>query len=51
MLTVEGVINRQMEDVHILWKYQREEFKSEKSSSEGHLLFLQLNSLARILRV
>jgi len=51
MLTVEGNIHRLMVDVHKLWKCQREQFKGEKSSLEGHLLLLQLNSLPRILRV
>jgi len=51
MLTAEGNINRLMEDVHKLWECQREQFKREKSLSEGHLLLLQLNSLPCILRV
>jgi len=51
MLTVEGIINELMEDVHKLWKSQSEQFKLQESSSEGHLLLLQLNSLPRILRV
>jgi len=40
-----------MVDEHKLWKSQCEQFKGENSSSEGHLLLLQLNSLPRILRV
>jgi len=51
MLTVEGIINRLMEDVHNLWKIQSEQFKMEKSSSEGHLLLLLLNFLFPILSV
>jgi len=51
MLTVEGIINRLMEDVHKLWKCQSEQFKLEETSSEGHLLLLQLNSLPCILLV
>jgi hypothetical protein len=51
MLTVEGIINKLVDDVHKLWKYKSEQFKMEKYLSEGHLLFLQLNSLPRILRV
>jgi hypothetical protein len=51
MLTVEGILNRLVEDVHKLWICQREQFKWEKSPSEGHVLLLQLNTLPRTLRV
>jgi hypothetical protein len=47
-LTLEGIINKLEEDVHYLWKSQREQFKS---SLKAHLLLLQLNSSLRILRV
>ena len=51
MFTLEGVINKLVEDVQKFWKCQSEQFEMEKSSSEGHLLLLQLNTLPRILRV
>jgi len=51
ILTVEGIINKLMVDVHKLWECQSEQFEREKSLSEGHLLLLQLHSLPRILRV
>jgi hypothetical protein len=44
MFTLEDIINKLEEDVNKLWKSQSEQFKMEKSSSEGHLLLLQLNS-------
>jgi len=51
MFTLEGIVNRLEDDVHKLWKCQREQFKSEKTSSEGHLLLLHLNTAHRIVRV
>ena len=51
MFTLEDIINKLGEDVDKLWKCQSEQFNSEKSSSEGHLLLLQLNTSHRILRV
>jgi len=51
MLTFQVIINKLVDDVHKLWKCQSEQFDMEKSSSEGHLLLLQLNSLPRTLRV
>jgi len=51
MFTLEDIMNRLVHDVHKLWKYQRVQFKSEKSLSEGHLLLLQLNSLHHVLHV
>jgi hypothetical protein len=51
LFTLEGIMNKLVYDVHKLWKYQRVQFKSENSSSEGHLLLLQLNLLQRDLRV
>jgi hypothetical protein len=44
-------MNKLVEDVQSMWKRQSEQFKVEKTSSEGHLLLLQLNSLHRALRV
>jgi len=41
MFTVEGIINKLVEDVCKLWKCQSEQFKWEKSLLEGHLLLLQ----------
>jgi len=51
MFTLEDIINNLEEDLHKLCKCQSEQFNSEKSSSEGHLLLLQLTSSHRILRV
>jgi len=51
MFAVDGIINNLEEDKHKLWICQNKQFKSEKSTSEGHLLLLQLNSLHRTLRV
>jgi hypothetical protein len=51
MFTIEGIINKPVQDIHKLWKCQSEQFEMENSSSEGHLLLLQLNSLHRLLRV
>ena len=44
-------MNKLVEDMHSLWKRQSEQLNLEKSSSEGHLLLLQLNSLHLVLRV
>jgi hypothetical protein len=44
-------MNKLVEDVHIMWNRQSEQFKVEKSSSEGHLLLLDLNLLHHELRV
>jgi len=51
MFTPEDIINKLVEDVHSLWKCQSEQFEWENSSSEVHLLLLQLNSSQRVLRV
>jgi len=51
MFTLEGIINKLEEDVHKLAECECEQFKWEKSSLQGHLLFLQLNSSHRTLRV
>jgi len=44
-------MNKLVEDVHCLWKRQSEQFKVERSSSEGHYLLLHLNTLRHVLRV
>jgi len=51
MLAHEGIINNLVEDMQKFWKCHSEQFESEESLSEGHLLLLQLNTLHRILRV
>jgi len=51
MFTFEDIINKVMEGVHKLWECQSEQFKEDNSSSVGHLLLEELNSLPRILRV
>jgi hypothetical protein len=51
MFSLEDIISKEVEDVHKLWKSRSEQFKMEKSSSEGHLSLLQLNSLQRMLLV
>ena len=51
MFTIERVINKLVEDVHKLWKCLNEQFESEKPSSVGQLLLLQLNSSHRLLQV
>ena len=51
MFTLEDIMNKLVENVHKLWKCQREQSNSEKSSFEIHLLLLQLNSSHRKLRV
>jgi hypothetical protein len=51
MFTLEVIIVMLEEDVQKFWKFQNEQFKLEKSSLQGHLQLLQLNSLHHFLRV
>jgi hypothetical protein len=51
MFTIKDIMNVLEKDVQKLWKVYSEQFKLEKLSLEGHLLFLQLNSLLRLLHV
>ena len=51
MVTIEGIMKVMKEDVHKLCTFHSEQFKLKKSSLEGQLLLLQLNSLHRLLRV
>jgi hypothetical protein len=50
VFTVEGVINELEQNVHRWWKCNGEQFILGKSSSEGHLLLLELISFHCTLR-
>ena len=51
MVAIEGIMNVLEENVHKLRNFHSEQFKLKKSSLEGQLLLLQLNSLHHLLGV